>query len=415
MGNQAYAKPRGTVDLLGDEAKRYLQLTQVFSVLAEEYGARLILTPTFEETPLFIRGVGDSSDIVRKQTFDLVNKGSSKDYTLRPEFTAGVVRSFIENKIYASPDTPQRFYYYGSVFRYERPGAGRLREFRQFGVEFFDKRLDFNSQAEAIILAYRGARRVLNRELRVTLNYLGGNLARASYRKALTDYFKNFIENMCEDCKERFRLNPLRILDCKVEKDQQVVKGAPRIEDYLSHEDKEEFASILKVLKDLKIPFVISGRMVRGLDYYTGTVFEIEDASHPELGALGGGGKYSSLVSALGGPEIEGIGFSYGLDRLLEASKESFKAEEKNPSFFVLPMGKEKGCQEKASLVAELLREKGYAAVMPSLDKSVGGAFKMADRIKAKKVLLVNSDLTLEEKDMEKREQRKVTLEDLLK
>lgn len=415
MGNQAYAKPRGTVDLLGDEAKRYLQLTQVFSVLAEEYGARLILTPTFEETPLFIRGVGDSSDIVRKQTFDLVNKGSSKDYTLRPEFTAGVVRSFIENKIYASPDTPQRFYYYGSVFRYERPGAGRLREFRQFGVEFFDKRLDFNSQAEAIILAYRGARRVLNRELRVTLNYLGGNLARASYRKALTDYFKNFIENMCEDCKERFRLNPLRILDCKVEKDQQVVKGAPRIEDYLSHEDKEEFASILKVLKDLKIPFVISGRMVRGLDYYTGTVFEIEDASHPELGALGGGGKYSSLVSALGGPEIEGIGFSYGLDRLLEASKESFKAEEKNPSFFVLPMGKEKGCQEKASLVAELLREKGYSAVMPSLDKSVGGAFKMADRIKAKKVLLVNSDLTLEEKDMEKREQRKVTLEDLLK
>lgn len=415
MGNQAYAKPRGTVDLLGDEAKRYLQLTQVFSALAEEYGARLILTPTFEETPLFVRGVGDSSDIVRKQTFDLVNKGSSKDYTLRPEFTAGVVRSFIENKIYASPDTPQRFYYYGSVFRYERPGAGRLREFRQFGVEFFDKHLDFNSQAEAIILAYRGARQVLNRELRVTLNYLGGNLARASYRKALTDYFKNFIEDMCEDCKERFKLNPLRILDCKVEKDQQVVKGAPRIEDYLSQEDKEEFASILKVLKDLKIPFVISGRMVRGLDYYTGTVFEIEDASHPELGALGGGGKYSSLVSALGGPEIEGIGFSYGLDRLLEASKESFKAEEKNPPFFVLPMGKEKGCQEKASLVAELLREKGYSAVMPSLDKSVGGAFKMADRIKAKKVLLVNSDLTLEEKDMEKREQRKVTLEDLLK
>lgn len=414
MGNQIFAKPRGTVDFIGDEARRYLSLVNLLSSFAEEYGAKLIITPTFEETSLFVRGVGDSSDIVRKQTFDLANKGSAKDYTLRPEFTAGVVRSFIENKIYSSPDTPQRFYYYGSVFRYERPGAGRLREFRQFGVEFFDKKLDFNSQVEAIVLAYRGAKKVLGRELKVTLNYLGGNEARTNYRKALTDYFKNYVEKMCDDCKDRFKLNPLRILDCKVEADQLIVKDAPKIEDYLSEEDKDEFSSILNILKELGIPYEISDRMVRGLDYYTGTVFEIEDPKHEELGALGGGGKYSGLVSELGGPETEGIGFSYGVDRLLQASVDSFKVEDKVPTYFVLPMGKEKECREKASIVAEKLREKGISAVVPSLSKSIGGSFKMADRIKAKNVLLVNSDLTLEVKDMEKREQKKVELADLL-
>ena len=170
MGNQIYTKPRGTVDFMGDSASRYLDMVSTLSQMAEEYGAKAIITPTFEETSLFVRGVGSSSDIVRKQTFDLANKGSAKDYTLRPEFTAGVVRALIENKIYAVPDTPIRYYYYGSVFRYERPGTGRLREFRQFGVEFFDKTLDFNAQAEVILLAYRGAKKILGRDLMVTLN-----------------------------------------------------------------------------------------------------------------------------------------------------------------------------------------------------------------------------------------------------
>lgn len=413
MGNQSYSKPRGTLDFVGMEADRYLSLTDKLSRLAKSYGCVPIITPTFEETSLFVRGVGNSSDIVRKQTFDLLNKGSSKDYTLRPEFTAGVVRSLIENKVYASPDTPIRYYYYGSVFRYERPGTGRLREFRQFGVEFFDKKLDFNAQTEVVLMAYRGATMVLNRPLNVTLNYLGGNQARVSYRNALTDYFGKYLDDMCEDCRERFKLNPLRILDCKVQKDQELVKDAPSIKDYLSCEDKEEFDSILNILKQLGVSYQVSDRMVRGLDYYTGTVFEIEDPSHPELGALGGGGKYSGLVEELGGPEMEGIGFSYGIDRLMSACAN--EDNEDGLNYFVLPMDKTNECRIKASILAEKLRIKGYSCVVPTFTKSIGGAFKMADRIKAKKMLIINSDLTLEVKDLEKREQVKISEEELLK
>lgn len=415
MGNQRYSKPRGTVDLIGGEADRYLRLVERLTDVSVRYGYRPIITPTYEETSLFVRGVGSSSDIVRKQTFDLVNKGSSKDYTLRPEFTAGVVRSLVENKLYASPDTPLRFSYFGSVFRYERPGTGRLREFRQFGVECFDERLDFNAQGEVILLAYRGAESILKRPLKVTLNYLGGSQARERYRTALLDYFKSFLEGMCEDCKERYRLNPLRILDCKVEEDRALVRGAPKIEEYLSEDDRQEFASIANLLKEVKVPYSIEDRLVRGLDYYTGTVFEIEDPSREELGALGGGGKYAGLVEALGGPALEGVGFSYGIDRLLSASEHSFPSKEREADFFVLPMGKERACQQKASEVAEALRNSGKVAVVPSLSKSVGAAFKMADRIKAKRVLLVNSDLTLEVKDMAKREQVKATLPELLR
>lgn len=395
------------MDFVGKDADRYLDVTSRLSSIARSYGCVPIITPTFEETSLFVRGVGTSSDIVRKQTFDLANKGSAKDYTLRPEFTAGVVRSLIENKVYASPDTPIRYYYYGSVFRYERPGTGRLREFRQFGVEYFDKSLDFNAQAEVIMMAYRGACELLDRPLMVTMNYLGGAEARSSYRTALTDYFAKYIDGMCEDCKDRYRLNPLRILDCKVESDQEIVKDAPRIGDYLSQDDRSEFDSICKILAEMKIPHQTSDRMVRGLDYYTGTVFEIEDADHPELGALGGGGKYAGLVGELGGPDMEGIGFSYGIDRLMSAMGEH-TSNESELEYFVLPMGKERECREKASVIAEKLRQKGHSCLIPSLTKSVGGAFKMADRIGARKMLLVNSDLTLEVKDMAKREQYKV-------
>ncbi len=187
MAIQSFSKPRGTLDFVGPDEERYLACVTRLAQLAKGYGCALIQTPVFEESGLFLRSVGQSSDIVRKETFDLANKGSAKDYTLRPEFTAGIVRALIENKLYASPDTPLRLCYWGPVYRYERPGTGRLREFRQFGVEFFDAPLDFNAQAECLALAYRGAAAILGHPLGPTPNHLGGTKARADYRKALVD------------------------------------------------------------------------------------------------------------------------------------------------------------------------------------------------------------------------------------
>lgn len=403
---QQISKPRGTVDLLGDDYDRYLTLVRKLADLAAQYGFRPIQTPAFEESGLFLRSVGESSDIVRKETFDLVNKGSAKDYTLRPEFTAGVVRATIENKIYASPDTPIRFSYWGPVYRYERPGTGRLREFRQFGVECFDTKLDFNAQAECLELAYRGAEAVLRgHAMGLVLNYLGGAEARKNYREALVSYFSARIDGMCDDCKDRLKLNPLRILDCKVPEDQAQVVGAPKIEDYLTEEDKEEFSSVKKVLDALGIPYRVDDRLVRGLDYYTGTVFEIEDRDAPQFGAVGGGGKYAGLMAQLGGPDMEGMGFSFGIDRLLGAAGELFPAQPSNIDFFVVACAKTPDCRLKASIAAAKLREKGFSCVLPSLSKSVGGAFKMADRLHAKKALLVNEDLSFEIKDLTERKQ----------
>lgn len=415
MGNQSINKPRGTLDLIGKNYWRYKQAIDILTENALNYGCTPIQVPVFEESGLFLRSVGKSSDIVRKQTFDLANKGSAKDYTLRPEFTAGIVRAVIENKLYASPDLPLRFVYSGTVYRYERPGTGRLREFRQFGVEFFDTKLDFSSQAEVLMMAYTGAKKILNRELLLTLNYLGGNQARANYKTALIDYFSKFIDHMCDDCKDRLKLNPLRILDCKVPEDQQLVKGAPKIENFLSDEDKAEFDSIKRVLQDSNIPIKVDDRLVRGLDYYTGTVFEIEDPQSPEFGAVGGGGKYAGLMEQLGGPNMEGIGFSYGVDRLLGAAKDAFQIHVATPDFFVMPMAKKRECQEKAFLLASKLRSLGYSAVTPTFSKGVGGAFKMADRLGCLKALLVNEDLSLEVKDLVQRSQTKITEEELLK
>lgn len=408
MGQQPISKPRGTVDFIAGDCFRYLECVDILKGIALEYGCQPVQTPAFEETGLFLRSVGASSDIVRKETFDLANKGSSKDYTLRPEFTAGVVRMVIENKLFASPDTPLRYCYWGPVYRYERPGTGRLREFRQFGVEFFDKSLDFNAQAETIDMAYRGATAILKRPLGVTLNYLGGSEARAKYRQALVDYFNQFISGMCEDCQARIKLNPLRILDCKVEADQKLVAGAPKIEDYLTEADKAEFEAVKGVLSGMGVPYRIDDRLVRGLDYYTGTVFEIEDVNNPQVGALGGGGKYAGLMASLGGPDLEGMGFSYGVDRLLLAAGDAFQAKVLVPDALAIACAKNPQCEAKTALVAERLRAKGLSVVVPTLSKSVGGCFKMADRLHCRYAVLVNEDLTLEVKNLADRTQEKV-------
>ena len=413
MGEQSIKRPRGTNDCFGDYASELYHLRKLLLEESALYGAREVDPPLFEESRLFHRSVGESSDVVRKETFDLVRKGD-KDYTLRPEFTAGVNRLALENKLYSSPDLPLRFSYFGKVFRYERPQSGRLREFHQFGVEFLDRVVDLDTSLDALILSLTATKKALGRKVLVKLNYLGSFASRENYKKALYDYFSPKIEEMCEDCKERLRTNPLRILDCKVEKDQELAKGAPKIEDYLDEEDKSDYKVMVDTLDGMGISYQKDPGLVRGLDYYTGLVWEIYDSENPSFPALGGGGKYSTLMHDIGGPDFEGIGFSLGVERLmLDMSEERKKdlSKERDPDLFVIDLER-KGTALK---IMSRLRKEGLVCYAPSFAKALGGAFKMADRIKAKKTLIVFPDSHLELKDMESRNQDTIEESALLK
>ena len=411
MSESAIRRPRGTTDYFGFDEEVLLGLERLLMEESSLYGCKRVNPPVFEESRLFHRSVGESSDIVRKETFDLLSKGD-KDYTLRPEFTAGVNRLVLENKLYALPDLPVRFSYMGKVFRYERPQSGRLREFYQYGVEFLDSKIDLDTSLDALLLSIEATKKALKKDVLVLINFLGSFQSRENYKKALADFFRPHLDEMCDDCKKRFETNPLRILDCKVEKDHELGKMAPRIEDYLSAEDKKEYDAIVSVLEELGVSYRKDDGLVRGLDYYTGLVWEIYDAEKP-TSALGGGGKYSSLMKDIGGPEFEGIGFSLGIERLiLDMTPERKKELSLTSPLDVFLLDFERS--GKAIALAQKLRKEGLSVSLPSQQKGMGGCFKMADRLKARNVVIVFEDGHIELKDMESRNQKAVTEEELI-
>ncbi len=411
MSESAIRRPRGTTDYFGFDEEVLLGLERLLMEESSLYGCKRVNPPVFEESRLFHRSVGESSDIVRKETFDLLSKGD-KDYTLRPEFTAGVNRLVLENKLYALPDLPVRFSYMGKVFRYERPQSGRLREFYQYGVEFLDAKIDLDTSLDALLLSIEATKKALKKDVLVLINFLGSFQSRENYKKALADFFRPHLDEMCDDCKKRFETNPLRILDCKVEKDHELGKMAPRIEDYLSAEDKKEYDAIVSVLEELGVSYRKDDGLVRGLDYYTGLVWEIYDAEKP-TSALGGGGKYSSLMKDIGGPEFEGIGFSLGIERLiLDMTPERKKELSLTSPLDVFLLDFERS--GKAIALAQKLRKEGLSVSLPSQQKGMGGCFKMADRLKARNVVIVFEDGHIELKDMESRNQKAVTEEELI-
>ncbi len=402
-------KPRGTVDYFYDDASVLISIKNKLLSLAERYGFSFCTVPTFEESRLFHRSVGESSDIVRKETFDLVNKGD-RSYTLRPEFTASINRAVIENKFFSSPSLPLKFSYFDKAFRYERPQTGRYREFHQFGVEIIDEKIDLSSQVETLLLAIDACKMILGDiEVKAKINFLGSVTSRDNYKKALYSFFADKIQYMCEDCKRRLETNPLRILDCKVDEDRKFIQDAPKITDYLTEEDREEFEQIKKLLLKLNVSFQVDDNLVRGLDYYTGFVFELY--SDEKLGALAGGGKYSSLMKELGGPEFEGIGFSIGIERLiLSLIGKGSLGYKKSLDYFVIDLRK----NGDGLIIAKKLRDKGYKVSLPSFSRSMKGAIKMADRENAKNVIIVDSDMTYKLKDMSTREQKDITFEEIL-
>ena len=385
-------KPKGTYDIYGKNAKFYNYINGVFSSVCEYYNYEYIRTPIFEESELFHRGVGETTDIVSKETYDFKDRGD-RNVTLRPEGTAGVVRSYIENKMYGEVNQPIKLYYSGTMYRYERPQAGRYRELSQIGVEVLGSDSAI-IDAEVISLAYRTLEEMGIDNITVKINTLGDSKSRENYRSALIKYLEPHLNELCEDCQKRFKTNPLRILDCKVDKDSEILKNAPSIMDYLNEESRIRFKKVLEYLEYLDIDYEIDTNIVRGLDYYNHTVFELV-ADLNELGnasTLCGGGRYNNLVSNLGGPETPGIGFACGVDRLMIVLQELNKEKEIENTIdvYVLAINEEE--KITALRLVQDLRWSEIKTEMDTLNRGLKAQFKQADRLNARLLVILNSE-----------------------
>lgn len=374
-------KPKGCYDVTGEVAKKYQRICEVVSAYAKIYNYKYIRTPLFESTELFKRGVGDTTDIVQKETYDFTDRGG-RSFTLRPEGTAGVVRNFIEDKLYGNQSSVVKEFYIGTMYRYERPGLGRNREFTQFGVECLgsdDEMMD----AEVISFSYNILKE-LGLDVTVKINNLGSVEDRENYKKALVEYLTPHINDLCEDCQNRIKTNPLRILDCKVDDQSAILKNAPSILDYHSKESNDRFNKILTYLDYLDIDYEVDNTLVRGLDYYDYMVYELK--LNDSL-ALGGGGRYNHLVKNLGGPEVPAVGFACGIERIInEMNDESFN----NIDVYVMCVNDEE--KIKANIITQDLRLNNIICETNVMGKSLKAQFKEADNMNAKNLIILNSE-----------------------
>jgi len=410
--------PRGTRDLLPGEIEKWHYVEKVARNVSEIYGYQEIRTPIFEHTELFQRGIGDTTDVVQKEMYTFEDRGD-RSITLRPEGTAGVVRAYLENHLNNKPQ-PVKVYYLGPMFRYDRPQAGRMRQFHQLGIEAFgshDPALD----TEVISYTYDFLQRLGLLDLRVLVNSVGCPECRALYSKALKDFMKMFQDALCENCRDRLDRNPLRILDCKEQSCQELLDGAPGIHAYLCKGCREHLQQVLGYLELTAIPFEVAEHLVRGLDYYTQTVFEILPAGNDQ-DSLAGGGRYSNLVEICGGPAIPGMGVALGLERVLLAL-ESQGVElplEKRESIYIATAGEDPSGnlhREAVRLLLEL-RRCDYPAEKDLLGRSLKSQMKQAGRIGASYVIILGTDElergTVLLRNMKKGEQFEISRERLL-
>lgn len=371
---------KGTHDIIENEALSYQEIELLLRSIAEVYGYNEYRTPIIEHSELFTRSVGESSDIVRKEMYSFQDKGG-RSITLRPEFTASIVRSIVNSKLYATSDLPIKAYYMGPTFRYERPQAGRYRQFNQFGVESIGVRSPF-VDAEVITLGYNCLRALGFEHIVLKINTLGDDGSKEAYKTAIKEYFSNCIDKMCDDCQERYKLNPLRILDCKIEEDQQYIKNAPKMEKYLSEDALKYYNKVIELLDELQIPYEKDDTLVRGLDYYSDVVFEFHyfNAEGKSIGALGAGGHYDKLVNELGGGKLDGVGLAFGEERLYSVLKEEKLIPDYHTQldFFVMPITENEKTQ--AYIITDFLRNLGFRSDMCFIEKSIKSQFKTAER-----------------------------------
>ncbi len=410
-----YQTPRGTYDILPDEVGKWHEVEKVIRATCEKYRYHEIRTPYFEDTSVFARK-NDSSDMVNKEMYTFA--GGSDSYTLRPEGTAGVIRAFDQHKLYGSMEMPAKFYYMGPMFRHERPQKGRQRQFTQFGVETLGVKSPL-IDAETIALGIDIVKAMGIKSVKVCINTLGDDESRAAYREALKAHFTPHIDDLCGDCHRRLEQNPLRILDCKVDADSEWLKTAPRLQDYLNEESKNYFSEVLKSLDDLGIPYEIDDRLVRGLDYYTHTVFEVK-STREDTGAqstIFAGGRYDHFVEYFGGPEMSGMGFAIGLERLLSLAEDEGHVfeNEAETDVYVIGLG---NVGTAALTTVQKLRAAGLVCEANLTPRSLKAQFKSADRTKAKYIVIIGESELAEGKVNVKRsidkEQVTVNLNDLV-
>lgn len=380
--------PKGTKDVLPAESYKWQYIEDKARKIAGKYNLKEIRTPTFEHTELFLRGVGETTDVVTKEMYTFRDKGD-RSITLKPEGTAGVARSFVENGLANSP-MPLKMFYIIPAFRYERPQAGRLREFHQFGVEVYGSDTP-DTDAEVITLADDFISS-LGLKTQLYINSIGCKTCRAAFNQALKDYLKPNLGCMCEDCRARYDKNPMRILDCKVPECKKINEGAPTILDYLCDDCRAHFEKVKKYLDLSGISYKINPRIVRGLDYYTRTVFEFVSEEIGAQGTVLGGGRYDGLIEEIGGAHTPAVGFAAGIERLLLLMENSGAAMPEEPSPTVYLAGMDEACREKAYALAVTLRREGVSCEVDHMGRSVKAQFKYADKIKAKYVAVIGGN-----------------------
>ena len=411
--------PKGTHDVILDEARGFQYIEETMKGIADAYGFNEMRTPIFEHTELFQRSVGESSDVVRKEMYTFLDKGN-RSITLRPEITAGIMRSIVTNKLYATQqDLPIKAWYLGPTFRYERPQAGRFRQFNQFGVESVGIN-SYLADAEVIMLGYTSLLLLGFKNVTLKINTLGDKQSRDNYRIALKQYFEKHIESMCPDCKQRYEINPLRILDCKVPEDQELCKNAPKMSDSLSAEAKEYFDKICKVLDSYQIKYEIDDGLVRGLDYYSHVVFEFHYTSKNgmNLGAIGAGGHYDNLLSEVGGPSYAGVGYAFGVERVYSVMMDEGLLPSNSDAHHISVMALDDSALLMGYDLATALRASGFRTDYMLEAKGFKQHFKRAER-KGSLVACIIGENEIKNnvvivRDLEKQEQREIPNEHVI-
>ncbi|OKL38198.1 histidine--tRNA ligase [Domibacillus mangrovi] len=409
--------PRGTQDILPGQSEKWQYIESIAKDVCRRYHYKEIRTPIFEHTELFTRSVGDTTDIVQKEMYTFEDRGE-RSLTLRPEGTAAVVRSFVENKMFGIPDQPTKLFYTGPMFRYERPQSGRYRQFVQFGVEAIGSE-DPAIDAEVIALIMDIYKSAGLKKLKLVINSLGDAESRNAHREALIAHFEPRIDEFCTDCQTRLAKNPLRILDCKKDRDHELMATAPSILDYLNDESKAYFAKVTSYLDAIGIAYTIDPKLVRGLDYYNHTAFEVmsEAEGFGAITTLCGGGRYNGLVQDLGGPESPGIGFAFSIERFI-AAMEAERTEwpvDSGLDCFIVAIGME-AKDHSVALVHEL-RTAGLSADRDYQDRKMKAQLKASDRQKARFTAILGEDELAEKritvKDMAEGSQDNVLLSEL--
>ena len=410
--------PRGTQDILPGETKKWQFIESRLEELMKLYNYQEIRTPIFESTDLFARGVGDSTDVVQKEMYNFKDKGD-RDLTLRPEGTAAVVRSYIEKKMQGQANQPVKLYYVGPMFRYERKQKGRYRQFTQFGVEAIGSE-DPSIDAEVLAMVVHIYESFGLKNLKLVINSIGDIDSRQEYNQALVEHFEPVIDDFCQDCQSRLHTNPMRILDCKVDRDKEAVKTAPRITDYLNDESQAYYNQVKAHLDDLNIRYEEDPNLVRGLDYYTHTAFElmIDDPDYDgAITTLCGGGRYNGLLQLLDGPDQTGIGFALSIERLLMAlEQEGIELVDEEPlDLFVVTMGDD--ADRYAVRLLNDLRKQGISVDKDYLNRKIKAQMKQADRLNARYTVVIG-DQELEQqriaiKDMQSGESEEIALDQI--